>query len=153
MVCWLFSKWTVSKKSFRIIIRVSNGLILVLIWVQTVYKGYQQRTKVATSKDRVEKKFVLCEIQFFNEKEVLLNIHFNFQFSHLCTAYQAMRLSAVCPDHTHLLLWRNTPPFWTIENWKNTYTKPPWFCLIWFFTSHQQSFSYKGTGLPGLNQY
>ena len=27
------------------------------------------------------------------------------------------------------------------------------FCLIWFFTSHQQSFSYIGTGLPGLNQY
>ena len=26
-------------------------------------------------------------------------------------------------------------------------------CLIWFFTSHQQSFSYKGTGIPGLNQY
>ena len=26
-------------------------------------------------------------------------------------------------------------------------------CLIWFFTPHQQSFSYKGTGLPGLNQY
>ena len=26
-------------------------------------------------------------------------------------------------------------------------------CLIWFFTSHQQSFSYKVTGLPGLNQY
>ena len=25
--------------------------------------------------------------------------------------------------------------------------------LIWFFTSHQQSFSYKGSGLPGLNQY
>ena len=25
--------------------------------------------------------------------------------------------------------------------------------LIWFFTSHQQSFSYVGTGLPGLNQY
>ena len=25
-------------------------------------------------------------------------------------------------------------------------------CLIWFFTSHQQSFSYVGTGLPGLNQ-
>ena len=24
------------------------------------------------------------------------------------------------------------------------------FCLIWFFTSHQLSFSYKGTGLPGL---
>ena len=26
-------------------------------------------------------------------------------------------------------------------------------CLIWFFTSHQQSFSYIGTVLPGLNQY
>ena len=26
-------------------------------------------------------------------------------------------------------------------------------CLISFFTSHQQSFSYVGTGLPGLNQY
>ena len=26
-------------------------------------------------------------------------------------------------------------------------------CLICFFTSHQQSFNYKGTGLPGLNQY
>ena len=27
------------------------------------------------------------------------------------------------------------------------------FCVIWFFTSHQQYFSYKGTGIPGLNQY
>ena len=27
------------------------------------------------------------------------------------------------------------------------------YCLIWFFTSHQQSFSYIGTGLPGSNQY
>ena len=26
-------------------------------------------------------------------------------------------------------------------------------CLIWFFTSHQQSFSQTGTGLPGFNQY
>ena len=25
-------------------------------------------------------------------------------------------------------------------------------CLILFFTSHQESFRYKGTGLPGLNQ-
>ena len=27
------------------------------------------------------------------------------------------------------------------------------FCLIWFFTFHQQSFSYIKTGFPGLNQY
>ena len=26
-------------------------------------------------------------------------------------------------------------------------------CLIWFFIFHQQSFSWTGTGLPGLNQY
>ena len=26
-------------------------------------------------------------------------------------------------------------------------------CLSLFFTSHQKSFSYVGTGLPGLNQY
>ena len=27
------------------------------------------------------------------------------------------------------------------------------FDMIWFFTSHQQTFSYVGTGLPWLNQY
>ena len=27
------------------------------------------------------------------------------------------------------------------------------FCLIWFFASHQQSFSCKGMGLPGLNKF
>ena len=27
------------------------------------------------------------------------------------------------------------------------------FCLILFFTSHQESFSYGGTGLPGFNHY
>ena len=27
------------------------------------------------------------------------------------------------------------------------------FCLIWFFMSHQQSFSYTGMGLPWLYQY
>ena len=32
--------------------------------------------------------------------------------------------------------------------------KSGWFvCLIWFFTSHQQSFSWTGTSLPELNQY
>ena len=27
------------------------------------------------------------------------------------------------------------------------------FCLMWFFASHQQSFSFVGAGLPGLNKY
>ena len=33
---------------------------------------------------------------------------------------------------------------------------PKWVlfvCLIWFFTFHQQFYSYVGMGLPGLNQY
>ena len=53
-----FSKSAFSKNSFRTL-SVSNGLdpdpdLLVLIWVQTVYKGYQQMTKVTTSKKRVK---------------------------------------------------------------------------------------------------
>ena len=32
-------------------IQIRNDKILVLIWVQTVCKGYQQRTEVATSKE------------------------------------------------------------------------------------------------------
>ena len=52
-----------------------------------------------------------------------------------------------------------------ISRWKDHMKIPDWrekdsdfggfemFCLIWFFTSHQQSFSYIGMGLPGLNQY
>ena len=46
---FFFQKLTFSKKSFRTTIRVSNCLdpdqdqhLSVLIWVQTVFKGYQQ---------------------------------------------------------------------------------------------------------------
>ena len=64
-----FFKINVFKKNFYWnIIRVSNGLysdqdqqvgrMLVLIWVQTVCKGYQHTTKVASSKERVESKHV-----------------------------------------------------------------------------------------------
>ena len=35
----------------------------------------------------------------------------------------------------------------------NNKIKPLDLLFVWFVTSHQQSFSYKGTGLPGLNQY
>ena len=44
-----------SKISSTNTIRVSNGLGLdqVLIWVQIVCKGYQQMTKIASSKERV----------------------------------------------------------------------------------------------------
>ena len=37
--------------------------------------------------------------------------------------------------------------------WHNVEISYNYVCLIWFFTSHQQSFSWTGTGLPGLNQY
>ena len=44
-----------------------TDILSVLIWVQTVCKGYQQMTKVATSKERVKKYFisVLIWVQTF----------------------------------------------------------------------------------------
>ena len=51
-----FSKLTFSKNNFRNSIRVSNSLdpdLSVLIRYQTVYKDYQQMTKVSASKERV----------------------------------------------------------------------------------------------------
>ena len=58
---WIFFlKLTFSKTSFRNTIRVSNSWdpdqarhFVSLIWVHTVCKGYQQTTKVATSRERV----------------------------------------------------------------------------------------------------
>ena len=50
-----FLKSTFSKNSFRNTIIVSNSLdrMSVLIWVQTVWKGNQQMTKVAPISKRV----------------------------------------------------------------------------------------------------
>ena len=53
------SKMIYSKKNSETLsektvwIQVGTDIVLVLIWVQTVFKGYQQMTKVATSKKRV----------------------------------------------------------------------------------------------------
>ena len=47
-------------------------------------------------------------------------------------------------------LYKST--FWYIEK-RNFFLGPLVIFFIWFFTSHQQYFSYKGTGIPGLNQY
>ena len=52
-----FFKYLLKIKSFRSIpsefqtvwIQITPVVLLGLIWVQTVYKGYQQTTKVATS--------------------------------------------------------------------------------------------------------
>ena len=35
-------------------IQISTNVLLVLIWVQAVFKGYQQMTKVVASKERVK---------------------------------------------------------------------------------------------------
>ena len=37
----------------KVWIQIRADILLVLIWVQTVYKGYQQTTKVSASKERV----------------------------------------------------------------------------------------------------
>ena len=50
-----------SKKTFRNTIRVTNSLnpdqdrhfVGVLIWVHSVFKGYQQTTKIPTNKGKV----------------------------------------------------------------------------------------------------
>ena len=62
--------------------------------------------------------------------------------------------------HTHSLARASTVSKCRLLNMATGQIHPCWIatcvcfvCLILFFTSHQQSFSYKGTGLPGLNQY
>ena len=49
-----FSKLTISKNSLRNTIRESSNGLAPDIWVQNVCKGYQQMTKVVTSKERVK---------------------------------------------------------------------------------------------------
>ena len=55
----LSSKLTFSKNSFRNTVRVLNSLDIdqdfksVVIWVQTVCKGYELTTKVTAGKERV----------------------------------------------------------------------------------------------------
>ena len=61
----MFSKSTFLKNSFRNTIRVSTGLDpdQDLIWVQTVCKGYQQKTKVSANKEMVKFFFLFGSIE------------------------------------------------------------------------------------------
>ena len=54
-----------SRNTFRVLsgVQIRTDVLLVLIWVQTVCKGYQQATKVAASIGKVKK--------FGNIEEVL----------------------------------------------------------------------------------
>ena len=58
-----------------------------------------------------------------------------------------------CWNKQHQVSWCMTSRFWgwPVDHCLGMHAL--FVCLIWFFTSHQQSFSYKGTGLRGLNQY
>ena len=63
VVCWIFSKLTFFKKISgklseckTVCIQIRTDILSVLIWVQTLCKGYQQTTKVAASKERVKTK-------------------------------------------------------------------------------------------------
>ena len=59
-------------------------------------------------------------------------------------AYQTLRTVASEPDlHCSNMLHKKDGMLINVV----------WVILFCFFTSHQQSFSYIGTGLPGLNQY
>ena len=52
----------------------------------------------------------------------------------------------------HAYMGPNGLPIWRAQ--PGSKWVPYWFfLLIWFFTSHQQSFSYIGTSVPGFNQY
>ena len=66
----IFFKLSFSKKIRKILLEITSicqtiwiqtrtDILSVLIWVQTVRKGYQHRTKVATSKERVYKRKIM----------------------------------------------------------------------------------------------
>ena len=61
VLCWFFQNKLFQKiisvtlfKCQRVCIQIRTGILPVLIWIQTFCKGYQQMTKVATSKKRVK---------------------------------------------------------------------------------------------------
>ena len=60
------------------------------------------------------------------------------------TGYSAFNLFA-------LKMTKTVKLYAVLAIWSAIWLKFVW--LILFFTSHQQSFSYKGTGLPVLNKY
>ena len=70
-----FSKFNFSKNSFRNTIRVSNGWIQirtdlqsVLIWIQTVCKGYQLTARVATSDEKLKQTSSDMDVNVVSQK-------------------------------------------------------------------------------------
>ena len=76
-VCWLFSKSTFFQKILSKTLSECQMIWIqivteILIWVQPVYKGYQKKTKVTLSKERVNKimhsltPFIVGNFAFFS---------------------------------------------------------------------------------------
>ena len=67
----------------------------------------------------------------------------------------SLKCRSICSRHEKQTTFLGQKKNWPDKvKWIKLHSPGLWFvCLIWFFTSHQQSFSYIGTGLPGLNQY
>ena len=63
-------------------IRIKTDILLVLIWVQTVCKGYQMTTKITASKERV-KIVSLVENGFYKTKALQAMMRCNNYLQHL----------------------------------------------------------------------
>ena len=90
IVCWLFSKVSFFKILFQehycSLKRFESRSLSVLIWVQTIFKCYQQMTKVVAGRERVKLSrllkfivanhntnlFVLFNCFFFSEMKMCL---------------------------------------------------------------------------------
>ena len=111
----------------------SPRIRILLIWD---FDTYRIRSK-STFKNADESRGARDIIHVFG----LSQFHFPY-FGYArsaCSSEPSLLVDAISTKIENIVCWR---PFIVL-----------FVCLIWFFTSHQQSFSYVGTGLPGLNQY
>ena len=152
----MFSKSTFLKNSFRNTIRVSTGLDpdQDLIWVQTVCKGYQQKTKVSANKEMVkffslfgsieytakvpvnwypEKRFDFCTL-FGSMEYTIYGIFFHLPATSLCvlsvsfsssSASRSWFCLAVCEDKKNNL--RNEFYFLDIHKFQFKDLRWPYF--------------------------
>ena len=71
--------------------------MLVLIWVQTVCKGYQEMTKAAASKERVNGIFVSFDtISSYRSQVIISKIHCTFVTKYCYMLLNCMNLDNVC---------------------------------------------------------
>ena len=59
-------------------IQIRSDSLLVLIWVQTICKGYQQTTKVAASKERVNQLVIDCILFYYKSNAKIYGYFIKF---------------------------------------------------------------------------